>query len=207
MSGAIPAEPCGVWCDGRRLEITKNLHNALARFREREETCLLWADGICINQDDAEEKSSQVSAMSRIYSLAKRVLVWLGPEMDGSDAAVGFLKDLTRRSCEMLPTSDPEDLLKITSYEFGPSVEELPPASHEIWAPVVSLFGRPYFNRVWVIQEVFAAKEALAFVGGSQLKWAELVIGIRWIIHRSMEKHSVLIWPRFEGKGTIMPAS
>lgn len=39
-----------------------------------------WIDAICINQDDIEERNSQVGSMSRIYGQAQLVLGWLGQE-------------------------------------------------------------------------------------------------------------------------------
>jgi hypothetical protein len=37
-----------------------------------------WYDTLCINQDNMEERSSQVQIMDSIYSKAARTLVWLG---------------------------------------------------------------------------------------------------------------------------------
>jgi hypothetical protein len=38
----------------------------------------LWADAICINQEDTSERASQIQLMRCTYSLAKVVLAWLG---------------------------------------------------------------------------------------------------------------------------------
>ncbi|KAF2011115.1 HET-domain-containing protein, partial [Aaosphaeria arxii CBS 175.79] len=39
---------------------------------------LVWADGVCINQSDVEERSSQVQLMGAVYSNASTVVSWLG---------------------------------------------------------------------------------------------------------------------------------
>ena len=39
---------------------------------------LTRADGICINQNDQEEKTCQVQMMGRIYACGAKVLIWLG---------------------------------------------------------------------------------------------------------------------------------
>jgi hypothetical protein len=44
---------------------------------------IIWADAICMNQDDPLERNHQIKLMTRIYSKAKRVLVWLGPDPEG----------------------------------------------------------------------------------------------------------------------------
>ena len=38
----------------------------------------MWADAVCINQNDLDERSSQVSIMSKIYKYAKNCQIWLG---------------------------------------------------------------------------------------------------------------------------------
>jgi hypothetical protein len=64
-------------CNGKRLEIGANLHAALHERRRRRATGLLWADQICINQQDNEEKSIQVGMMRDIYKRAANVIFWL----------------------------------------------------------------------------------------------------------------------------------
>jgi hypothetical protein len=47
---------------------------ALRGFTER----ILWIDALCINQEDIEERGSQVQIMGSIYTGAQCVLSWLG---------------------------------------------------------------------------------------------------------------------------------
>lgn len=55
---------------------------------------LIWADAICINQQDDEERSSQVQVMSFIFKKAELVAAWLGPEEDQSTEVIELLKQL-----------------------------------------------------------------------------------------------------------------
>lgn len=48
----------------------------------------LWADAVCINQDDMSERSAQVSVMADIYSSAEMVLAWISS--DDQDVAGAF---------------------------------------------------------------------------------------------------------------------
>lgn len=48
-------------------------------MRLRHSKRIIWADAVCINQQDDAEKSHQVPLMGSIYSLAKTDAVWLGP--------------------------------------------------------------------------------------------------------------------------------
>jgi hypothetical protein len=61
-----------------KLDITDNLHKALLRFRNSLGTRTLWVDALCINQNDIDERSTQVAFMGSIYETASKVLVWLG---------------------------------------------------------------------------------------------------------------------------------
>ena len=67
-----------VLCDGKIIMVTQNLKDALLRFRLKDRSRIVWADAICINQNDVVEKGSQVKLMNRIYGNATTVCVWLG---------------------------------------------------------------------------------------------------------------------------------
>ncbi|KAK4182560.1 heterokaryon incompatibility protein-domain-containing protein [Podospora australis] len=60
------------------FEVTINLHAALRRLRKPTESRSIWADAICINQQDIEEKNYQLPLVGRIYTEATNVVVWLG---------------------------------------------------------------------------------------------------------------------------------
>lgn len=53
-------------CDGKRLRITENLRTALQRVRLQGGTRRIWADSICINQEDPNERGHQVALMGDI---------------------------------------------------------------------------------------------------------------------------------------------
>jgi hypothetical protein len=68
-----------LFVDGKRLDITTNLCSALLDLRDEQLNLLLWADGICVNQDDDSEKATQVGLMGRIYAGALHTVIYLGP--------------------------------------------------------------------------------------------------------------------------------
>ncbi|KAM0294607.1 hypothetical protein ACHAO9_001042 [Fusarium lateritium] len=55
-----------------------NLEQALRRLRSTGTVLRIWADFVCIDQDNHLERSTQVSLMARIYSWASLVPCWLG---------------------------------------------------------------------------------------------------------------------------------
>jgi len=51
---------------------------------------------ICINQDDIEERNTQIAYMKDIYSWAQPVYIWLGPNSERSDRAIDVLQKASR---------------------------------------------------------------------------------------------------------------
>ncbi|KAJ4301442.1 hypothetical protein N0V90_003534 [Kalmusia sp. IMI 367209] len=70
-------------CNGLQVAVTTNLADALRSFRLPKAKRIVWADAICINQQDTRERSSQVKMMDQVYEKAKRVIAWLGRDLDG----------------------------------------------------------------------------------------------------------------------------
>lgn len=78
-----PQEPSSqVTCGEAIFDVGPNLYDALQHMRSENSERWLWIDRITINQQDLDERASQVKLMTRIYVSASRVLVWLGLEDD-----------------------------------------------------------------------------------------------------------------------------
>lgn len=73
-----------VWKEDHVLHSSHNAWKPFARNRHEHPSpvdpldCLLWADAICINQNDLDERAEQVKLMQDIYPSARRVLLWFG---------------------------------------------------------------------------------------------------------------------------------
>lgn len=65
--------------------IQANLFDFLQQLRLNYADVALWVDALCIDQSHISEKNIQVPLMGLIYSYAELVLVWLGPQADGSE--------------------------------------------------------------------------------------------------------------------------
>ncbi len=76
-----------------QLTITFSLDEALRQIPRPSKTMTIWIDQICINQQDNDEKSSQVTVMRRIYRQAERVMIWLGP---GSTESHNFMDKMAQ---------------------------------------------------------------------------------------------------------------
>ncbi|KAG5663440.1 hypothetical protein KAF25_001376 [Fusarium avenaceum] len=143
---------------GASIRVTVSLHGALHALRQTQQSTLVWADALCINQEDKVEQGLQIRLMPRIYSDAEFVAIWLGPEENNSTRAVKYLKQLATASTKTSGSNNISQLLK-TGIDNG-----------DILA-VVSLFAREYWRRLWVVQEIFNAKCIYVYCGPTILPW------------------------------------
>jgi hypothetical protein len=156
----ISTERISITCNEGYLNITQNLHSFLVQIRHATETRVLWADAICIDQANLDERSSQVQHMRIIYSKADRVIVWLGKACSDSDNAISYAAHIA----QLDPT---------TTGPFQYS-GDTPPIGDAIWGSLGRLFSRPYFQRSWIVQEIAMAKYVTVLCGSSSINWVEL---------------------------------
>ncbi|KAF5637131.1 het-domain protein [Fusarium sp. NRRL 52700] len=97
-----------ITCNGISLSVTRNLASALGALRFPFGVRVLWVDAVCINQDDQEEKSKQIPLMREIYTSAKAVLTWLGPDFPGAKEAFQIFQYLSLVGIERHPTGKPD---------------------------------------------------------------------------------------------------
>jgi hypothetical protein len=78
----------GVICNGARLRVSLSTYEMLAHLHLHRPSTdrLIWIDAISINQQDAEEKATQIPLMRRIYRRAVQVVIWLGPSISQTQA-------------------------------------------------------------------------------------------------------------------------
>jgi hypothetical protein len=82
--------------NGKRLGITENLYRALLELQPSTLGYIgIWADAICICQDDDAERSAQVLLMREIYHAAADVKIWLGPSNEDSIRCLKFISNLS----------------------------------------------------------------------------------------------------------------
>jgi hypothetical protein len=91
-----PTKSHEIFIGGKRLLITANLYAALRQLSINGlRTLCVWADAICINQEDFAERSAQVQLMRQVYHLAAEVRIWLGPGTHESWKCMSFIAHLT----------------------------------------------------------------------------------------------------------------
>ncbi|KAH6720640.1 heterokaryon incompatibility protein-domain-containing protein [Leptodontidium sp. MPI-SDFR-AT-0119] len=76
--GAAKATRRSIIVNGNTHLVTVNLEHALRRIRQPDTMRTFWIDALSINQDDNEERSTQVGMMRNIYARASEVVIYLG---------------------------------------------------------------------------------------------------------------------------------
>lgn len=68
-----------------------NLIKALDDLRYPDKPRIFWADAICINQRDSDEKAHQVKLMRVIFAKATAVCAWLYHSVQAGDSSLDSL--------------------------------------------------------------------------------------------------------------------
>ncbi|KAK2754413.1 hypothetical protein FQN54_007057 [Arachnomyces sp. PD_36] len=145
-----PDRKYSIRLNGKLFVVRQNLHDVLETLRrESEATSLWWIDAICIDQGSRSERNHQVSLMKFIYEKASTVLVWLGPGRDGSDDVMRWVKSMYDHRSD-------EDWLR-QQFQAVPAVKTL--------SDLCKLFQRPYWNRIWIVQEIVCGGDIVLFCG------------------------------------------
>lgn len=182
-------------CEKRKLKVTTNLRNALLQIRDPFEVKLLWADAVCINQQDNDERGNQVRQMPLIYANAERVLVWL----DLPNAKSQSFEDLFNFDFNINTSSaSSTDQIGRASRILHEHVKELEtlhlkdedsyPDTTMIANAFSLLFDSPWFTRLWVVQEIGMAKSVRALIGDATIDFVDL---IRFILR--LERKTLLM--------------
>lgn len=149
----------------RSISMPQNLYRALLSLRDPTRPRSVWADALCINQNDEQEKSRQVRMMGRIFKQARQVLIYLD-EGDAHVAPMAF--DLARRIRQG-------------------QLESVPPPDSPMWGVLVRLFDKAWFGRLWCLQEVVLASSAQVIWGSETAPWEDVGFSAAWLCNIGYE--------------------
>ncbi|KAI1197345.1 heterokaryon incompatibility protein-domain-containing protein [Nemania serpens] len=153
-----------------KKRVRKELALALKYLRLPYQTRTLWIDAICINQDDHEERNHQVQMMSRVYTRAKEVCIWLGEDTDESKTAIDFIHS------EIMELKNFDTLCSDKSYT-------------EKWQALMMLMQRDWFSRRWVVQEIALATKACIYCGPDSIPWKEFAVAVELFVEVETASH------------------
>jgi hypothetical protein len=160
--------------NGFQVLVTANLESALRHIQTRKVT--LWVDAVCIDQTNVAEKNAQLRLMKNIYKCAMAVFVWFGEERPTTTLAIKFLAEHI--------TVDPAR----GSIKHDLDTTRNDPKCAPAWDAIgQDLLKRPWWRRIWVIQEIALARRATIFCGRSAFPWNMLVVAVQFARDHNMQ--------------------
>jgi hypothetical protein len=152
-----------------RLEVGLNLWEGLEQLIAAGCTGLLWVDAICINQDDPQERSSQVAIMGQIYGDSEGVIVWLGKDQSNLEDFSWFhdtlLPALEKHFDDGGGFSDLMQLIQGANLGVEPSAR---------WRGYILFYEQHrWFHRCWIVQEIACAPKITVFCGNASIDFQD----------------------------------
>lgn len=168
-----------LYVTGRRVLVTENLHVALQRLRLETEQRTIWIDQLCIDQTDNLERSTQVAMMRDIYRRCSCCILWLGELGDISIQSVTDVFDFIKQAAAVktTPISGLPTLFQDT--EEGE-------AARTAFA-AFSMYGNPWWSRIWTVQEAVIPPYALLTWGPLSLSRDDVLMAA--VLLKTQETH------------------
>ncbi|KAF4636056.1 hypothetical protein G7Y89_g2030 [Cudoniella acicularis] len=158
---------------------------SLASYMRSQKELKIWADGICINQSDIEERNAQVRLIGSIYQLARHTIIFLGEATRGSTAVLDALtspkpSDDTSRGSAFMSNVSRLFVAEFNSIHTAGNSKEL---TESDTFPVSSLtegirrdaeehiLKWEWFRRVWTLQELVLSPDPWIQVGYRRIRW------------------------------------
>ncbi|KAL9625192.1 MAG: hypothetical protein Q9160_000594 [Pyrenula sp. 1 TL-2023] len=161
--------------------VTVNLADALHQLRSLGVT-RAWADAICINQADEEEKGHQIRYMKQIYSRSELTYAWLGKdELGVIGRAIFFLQVLLLDHTKLVDL--PHSHSPLPPWESDTPIFATPSVATRRILPndcqrcllegnfraLKAFLDLEYWKRRWIIQEIAAAPQVQIMCGNERI--------------------------------------
>jgi hypothetical protein len=157
-----PPTPChNIVIDGKKFLVRQNLFNFLHTYTGEGH---LWVDQICIDQDSVRERNHQVSIMADIYRNATEVIVWLGDTDPALEKTLMPFFLGHEKTNEFYKTPKQGKFAKFLLIPIEDKIVKIKPA-------FLQFFSNPYWNRVWIVQEIMLARELTVQWGTHTISW------------------------------------
>ncbi|KAI9881133.1 MAG: hypothetical protein M1830_008291 [Pleopsidium flavum] len=166
-----PTRKRNIVLNGHQTAVGANLEAALRVLRCKQPIRAgykIWIDALCINQQDLVERGQHLNRMQKIYKQAHDVVIWLGDEEDDSNKAM----DLIRTLSSFFRAGQASVL--------GTALRQQPDLlGRGSWRALSVLLDRPYWDRLWVLQEIaLGGYQSPILCGHQAVRWEELYSAI-----------------------------
>jgi hypothetical protein len=133
------------------IPLTASLHEVLQNLRgiKNINQKIFWADQICIDKHNTDERNKQVTFMGTVYRKAAQVVTYIGPETLNDRKGISLIQtinDLWEKIQHLHPSLDATEVQSIVE-------RNLPEENDSSWDGFGSIIFRAWSTRVWMIQE------------------------------------------------------
>ncbi|KNG44180.1 hypothetical protein TW65_08999 [Stemphylium lycopersici] len=155
--------------DGVELTIPHNLQTALKYIRSQDDALTLWADAVCIDQSNDEEKAEQVAMMGDIFQACSSMYLWLGEP---------------GKSLERNPWGLVEHFAANKHYNQLPGYQLVEgrwtfqdnPHFQDMWASFTDMLSKAWWTRLWCVQESVLSPKATIMLGRWRVSWSKILM-------------------------------
>lgn len=146
----------------RLISVGQNLWDFLEEMTSTKTSTWYWIDALCINQNDTDEKNTQVARMGQIYHGAEGIVIWLGrnPYLEMSLSLLAGFQNLQNQNAIQSHALSDRLVNALRDPRF--TATYVPQALSD-------LLESTYWQRMWIIQEVALAKRAVLRCSSCQL--------------------------------------
>jgi hypothetical protein len=151
------------------LPLTRSLHEALQNLRAVEDIgqTTFWADQICIDQVNTDERNHQVAVMGSIYRKATQVITYIGPDTPQDHKGIDLVRTCNRLWQEIRNSSQRLDYVEARSF----LKKHLPGQDDPAWEGYSSITNRAWSTRLWMIQENVVNDNTIMVCGTTAFQW------------------------------------
>ncbi|KAI8931033.1 hypothetical protein NX059_012044 [Plenodomus lindquistii] len=138
----------------RSIEVTQSLYTALRDLRHWSVWSgdrIIWADALCINQDDIEERQKQVAMMGDVYRNASRSITYIGPACENTASGIETMKKL------------------VDAFDSDAPREELNTLVGDTADAIKDLLTRGWAGRSWCVQEFILNRNLVILCGSFEV--------------------------------------
>ncbi|KAJ4415007.1 hypothetical protein N0V82_007589 [Gnomoniopsis sp. IMI 355080] len=182
-----PDQTGEVWVDDYRVQVRVNLIAALRwakvhwqkLFPSRPASELrIWADALCIDQENISERNHQVAMMGQLYTKAEIVLCSIASQ----DVEICLALELYRKIHETLFLSEsPPSVSDLVHRRWLARIPSLVNVANKhrrdrgpAWNALSAFSGLRYWRRAWIVQEIFLAQQVLLICDAESLDFKYL---------------------------------
>lgn len=159
-----------IFLNGKPVRVRANCWYALWQARYHGATHI-WIDALCINQDDIEEKNAQVAQMHMIFRQAKTVYCSLGDHTADSE---WFCEQVHSFQGLRKSTWFPWMQRSLSFADFKESVLRAEANLSRFVTAYNNFCLRPYWNRLWILQEMVFGQRKKLWCGKHQIDFDKL---------------------------------